>query len=153
MGSCAFAGFLDQASGRVGCLIHPERIGQPDMRKHAFPLIATAGCNRALRCPMLDSDDIELEAGNVDASRQGWNSLRRNRRKKTTRVNALLACEAGGVLMEYVIITTLIILPLLAVGNMLFDPAGAISGDFGEFGNAFVEWYQRVMCGVALPIP
>ena len=75
-GSCCFAGCLDRAEGRVGCLIHPARVGEPDLRRHAFPLVPTLGCNRALRCPMLDSagappDDADW----LTASRAGAASL------------------------------------------------------------------------------
>lgn len=78
--SCQFAGFLDKETGRVGCLVHPQRVGYPDCRKHAFPLIPTAGCNRKLRCPMLDSRDADLSWGNVKASGEGWKSLKSKRK-------------------------------------------------------------------------
>lgn len=51
--SCPFAGFIDAERTRAGCLIHPLRIGEPDLRRHAFPLIPTLGCNRDLRCGLL----------------------------------------------------------------------------------------------------
>lgn len=79
-GSCCFAGYLDRAAGRVGCLIHPARIGTPDMRRHAFPLIPTLGCNRALRCPMLDSGGVPPDADWLAASRAGAASLQRRPR-------------------------------------------------------------------------
>lgn len=77
-GSCCFAGYIDSDSGRAGCLIHPARIGEPDLRRHAFPLVPVLGCNRALRCPMLDSvppPDLDLPLDS--ASRAGFRSLRR----------------------------------------------------------------------------
>lgn len=74
-GSCCFAGYLNRAEGRVGCLIHPARIGEPDLRRHAFPLIPTLGCNRALRCPMLDRADVPPGVGWLTASRAGAKSL------------------------------------------------------------------------------
>ena len=75
LGSCRFAGFLDREGGRVGCLIHPLRVGEPDCRKHAFPLIPTLGCNRALRCAMLDDGRTNWSWGCIEASRKGRESL------------------------------------------------------------------------------
>ncbi len=74
-GSCCFAGYLDEASGRVGCLIHPARVGGPDLRRHAFPLIPVLGCNRGLRCPMLDQTPADLDADWSTVSRAGFRSL------------------------------------------------------------------------------
>ena len=79
-GSCCFAGYLNRDEGRVGCLIHPARTGKPDLRRHAFPLIPTLGCNRALRCPMLDAGGVSPEADWLTASRAGAASLRRKPR-------------------------------------------------------------------------
>ena len=76
-GSCCFAGMLDSATGRAGCLIHPRRVGEPDLRRHAFPLIPLLGCNRQLRCPMLDSLSPDLSLGLIPASRAGFISLRK----------------------------------------------------------------------------
>lgn len=75
-GSCCFAGYLNRDEGRVGCLIHPARTGNPDLRRHAFPLIPTLGCDRALRCPMLDAGGVSPEADWLTASRAGAASLR-----------------------------------------------------------------------------
>lgn len=77
LGSCCFAGYLDRAAGRAGCLIHPLRVGEPDLRRHAFPLIPTLGCNRRLRCPMLDSESIGLDADLITVCRAGAASLKR----------------------------------------------------------------------------
>ena len=74
-GSCCFAGYLDSESGRVGCLIHPAREGAPDLRRHAFPMIPVLGCNRALRCPMLDQPSPDLAAGWDTVSRAGFQCL------------------------------------------------------------------------------
>ncbi len=77
-GSCCFAGYLNKEEGRVGCLIHPLRVGgEVDLRKHAFPLVPTLNCNRELRCPQLDNPEIPLETGWYDASVSGARSLRR----------------------------------------------------------------------------
>jgi len=75
-GSCCFAGYLDRAAGRVGCLIHPARLGEPDLRRHAFPLVPTLGCDRALRCTMLDAVGVSPDAGWLEVSRTGSASLR-----------------------------------------------------------------------------
>ena len=76
-GSCCFAGYLDRAEGRVGCLIHPARVGEPDLRRHAFPLIPTLGCNRALRCPMLDVGGVPPDDADwLTTSRAGAASLK-----------------------------------------------------------------------------
>lgn len=74
-GSCVFAGFIDQEAGRVGCLVHPLRVGYPDCRKHAFPLIPTLGCNRSLLCPMLRTA-VDLSTDFYITSKAGWKSLR-----------------------------------------------------------------------------
>jgi len=74
-GNCCFAGYIDQAEGRVGCLIHPARAGEPDLRRHAFPLMPTVGCNRALLCPMLGSAEADPAADWFAASRAGAASL------------------------------------------------------------------------------
>lgn len=75
-GSCCFAGYIDRAEGRVGCLIHPARLGAPDLRRHAFPLVPTVGCNRALLCPMLGRKSPETAAGWLEVSRAGEAGLR-----------------------------------------------------------------------------
>lgn len=76
-GSCPFAGLIDADTRRAGCLIHPLRIGAPDLRRHAFPLVFTLSCNRGLRCPMLDAEGLHLDAEHLAVSRQGFQSLRR----------------------------------------------------------------------------
>jgi hypothetical protein len=73
--SCCFAGFLDEAAGRVGCLIHPEIMAGPDLRRHAFPLIFTLSCNRTLRCPMLENGPADRSLDAVAASKKGYESL------------------------------------------------------------------------------
>jgi hypothetical protein len=85
-GSCCFAGYLDRAEGRVGCLIHPLRLnGLGDLRRHAFPLVPTLGCNRALRCPMLDAAGVSPGADWLTASRAGAASLRGRGRRRAPR--------------------------------------------------------------------
>ena len=69
--------------------------------------------------------------------------------------------ERGDVLMEYVLLTILIVLPLIGVSSKLVQVPGptvtvdgAIEGDnFGLFGDAFVRLYRMVMVGVCLPLP
>lgn len=78
-------------------------------------------------------------------------------------LRALLRCRRGDVLMEYVLLTVLIIVPLVGGFTYIFDfsgkppmfsPEGALSGkDFGVVGNSFVQLYRMVMSGVSLPLP
>jgi len=74
--SCPFAGYIDRGAHRVGCLIHPRRVGTPDLRRHAFPLVPTAGCDRHLVCPMLRGGDCALDEEHLAVSRRGYASLR-----------------------------------------------------------------------------
>ncbi len=72
-----------------------------------------------------------------------------------------LSEERGDVLMEYVLITMIIILPLVGVSvglvnvsGQTFSPDGPVAGnDFGLLGNAFVQRYRMVMSGLCLPLP
>lgn len=72
-----------------------------------------------------------------------------------------LRSERGDVLLEYVLLTILIVLPLVGASTGIFNPSGktfnvegAISGeDFGLLGNSFVQLYRMVMSGVSLPLP
>jgi len=150
MGSCRFAGLIDEA-GRGGCLIHPARAGEPDLRRRAFPFIPTVSCDRAFRCPALDQP-VPPELGLIPASRYAYGTVweKRHGRKKAAPVSA---GERGDVLMEYVIVTMCIVLPLLLGSGAMFDPAGSLHGDFGAFGNSVQEWYQRVVAVIALPVP
>jgi hypothetical protein len=63
----------------------------------------------------------------------------------------------GGILLEYVILMTLIILPLLGLnGVFLFNPSGTQpdgTPDFGLLGNSFTNLYQRSIVGVGSPAP
>ncbi len=69
--------------------------------------------------------------------------------------------ERGDVLLEYVVVTVFILLPLIGASTLLFNPSGqtlttdgTISGDdFGIFGNAMAQSFRRLMCGIALPVP
>lgn len=70
--------------------------------------------------------------------------------------------ERGDVLMEYVVVTVLILLPLIGAASILFDPSGGptlttdgtLAGDdFGVLGNAMAQSFRRLMCGIALPVP
>ena len=72
-----------------------------------------------------------------------------------------LRCTRGDVLLEYVIVTVFIVLPLIGVASAGFSPGGrsftvkeTLEGqDFGVIGNAYVEMYRRIMSGIGLPIP
>ena len=65
----------------------------------------------------------------------------------------LLNCERGDVLMEYAILTMVVLIPLVVADQALFNPAGAVKGDLGYFGEQFAGWMQRMIGGVSLPIP
>lgn len=65
----------------------------------------------------------------------------------------LLGSERGDVLMEYVVLTAFVIMPLTVYGRVLFNPAGAPSGDLGYFGEQFTGWMQRMIGGISLPMP
>jgi len=69
--------------------------------------------------------------------------------------------RSGDVLMEYVILSVLIILPLVGASTYFYNPSGAtfdVEGalggeDFGLLGNMFVDLYRMVMSGLCLPLP
>lgn len=69
--------------------------------------------------------------------------------------------KRGDVLLEYVLLTILVVLPLVGastglvnVSGRTFFVEGGISGDdFGSLGNSFVQLYRMVMSGVSLPLP
>lgn len=83
-----------------------------------------------------------------------WSDTKRKARR-------LFQDTRGDVLMEYVLINLLVVLALAGVGSGLVNPSGStftvdgtVSGDnYGLFGNALVESWQRVMSGIALPVP
>lgn len=82
-GSCCFAGWLNEEEGRVGCLIHPARLGGADLRKHAFPMVPTLSCDREMRCPMLDnSTPAHMTLGWFEISRAGAKTLKGAPRRK-----------------------------------------------------------------------
>jgi len=64
----------------------------------------------------------------------------------------LLEDTSGAVLMEYVMLGVML-MGVLVFDEFLFDPAGALTGDFGLLGNAFMDWYHRIIDTVALPVP
>jgi len=85
-------------------------------------------------------------------------------RRTLSRIGGAFSSERGDVLMEYVLLTVLIIIPLLGGSSILFNPAGAppmfenfdkeVTGEnFGMLGNSFVQLYRMVMSGVSLPLP
>ena len=89
-------------------------------------------------------------------------NIAENGGRPARRAAAAGRAERGDVLMEYVLLTMVIILPLVGVsvglvnvgGKQTFSPGGAVEGeDFGLLGNAFVDRYRMVMSGIALPLP
>jgi Flp pilus assembly pilin Flp len=85
----------------------------------------------------------------------------RNGNSARDRPRRLRRGERGDVLLEYVLLTVLIVLPLVGASTGFFNPSGrtfdvegALGGeDFGSFGTAFVQLYRLVMSGVCLPLP
>ncbi len=69
--------------------------------------------------------------------------------------------KAGGVLMEYVLVTAITLAFFTGVAGFVFDPSGraftvdgALAGDnFGFLGDAFVDMYRMILSGLSLPIP
>ncbi len=94
-------------------------------------------------------------------NRRFMNRIGLRLRSGVGRVSSRLRDDRGDVLMEYVLLTVLIVLPLVGASTGFFNPSGrtfyvegALSGDdFGLFGNAFVQLYRMVMSGVCLPLP
>lgn len=72
-------------------------------------------------------------------------------------VCALLHSSRGDVLMEYVVMTLLIVTPLITASEgMLFNIQALAEGDvdnFGLVGQRFVLRWRMIMCGVGLPLP
>jgi len=71
---------------------------------------------------------------------------------------SLLRDNSGAVLMEYVVLSLVMLGVLVgldvATGVTLFNFEGTVTGqDFGLFGNAFMDWYHRIVDTVALPVP
>ena len=70
-------------------------------------------------------------------------------------------CEKGGVMMEYVLVTAIIVAFLIGASGFVFSPGkpvftmdGAIEGtDFGILGNAFALMFRMIMKGISLPLP
>lgn len=90
-------------------------------------------------------------------------AVRRNGEKRRFGLlKQALRDDRGDVLLEYVLLTVLILLPLVGVsiglvnasGGRVFSPDGPVQGDdFGLLGNAFVNRYRMVMSGISLPLP
>ena len=77
-----------------------------------------------------------------------------------------LSNQRGDVLLEYVILTLGIVVPLVMGAGALFNPAGDYTGNFGGtvnafgdtntfgvMGTAFHDWYTNTVNLVSLPIP
>ncbi|MBT3378797.1 MAG: hypothetical protein HN742_11450 [Lentisphaerae bacterium] len=162
LGSCAFAGLIDVESGRAGCLVHPKQVGEPDCRRHAFPLVAALKCNPRLICPTIKQGSADTHLGLVAASRVSAWAIRDHlwvfrilRRLKALREDlGRLVCSAGGgVVLEYVLLTSLMLGALVAGENVLFRTGDATAENLGLLGDAFREFYRRVVCGIGFPIP
>jgi len=84
------------------------------------------------------------------------------RRWLFARCGSLLHDDGGAVLMEYVVLSLVMLGVLVgldvATGVLptppLFNFEGTVTGqDFGLFGNAFMDWYHRIVDTIALPVP
>ena len=68
-GSCCYAGFINKEEQRVGCLIHPLRIGGSfDWRRRAYWLVPTLKCDREMICPALRNHNVALDLDWYDVS-------------------------------------------------------------------------------------
>lgn len=64
--------------------------------------------------------------------------------------SAHVATNRGSAMMEYVIVTGVLAIGLVAfMGRAFFDP----SRGFGPLGQGLVAFYQRTFGGLSLPIP
>ena len=76
-------------------------------------------------------------------------------------IKRLYRNKSGDVLLEYVLLSVLIMLPMVGASTYLYNPSGvtfdvegALGGeDFGLLGNMFVDLYRMVMSGLSLPLP
>lgn len=75
-GSCPFAGYVDEDRRKAGCLIHPERLGLPDLRVYAFPLLPLVWCNTTLECPAWNAG-IPMNLSLPETSRQAYRARRK----------------------------------------------------------------------------
>ena len=75
------------------------------------------------------------------------------RRKQPSRKPSGMAGDRGDVLMEYVLVTVLIVCPLVWGSVRIFDPVGSLDGDFGFLGNSFARMFRLIMTGIGLPLP
>ena len=64
---------------------------------------------------------------------------------------SLLCDECGAVMMEYIIVIVLVAGVLMIFMNKEFFSFETAS--FGALGTPIVEMYERVVAGIALPIP
>lgn len=162
IGSCPFAGYLDNSRKRAGCLIHPARVGLPDARRHAFPLLPLVKCNRQLRCPALDNPETNWSTELLQTSRIGQASLAvRSWRAKASEawndflrsIRLLPRTDSGAVLMEYVVLLTGVVFVLITGQTLLFDIQGSINGNMGVLGEAFRQFYLNLISGISMPVP
>lgn len=71
------------------------------------------------------------------------------------------ACDRGGVLMEYVLVTAIVVAFFIGMSGFVFSPRGraftvegAVDGtDFGFLGNAYALMYRLIVKGISLPLP
>ncbi len=61
--------------------------------------------------------------------------------------------ERGAVLVEYVIVLSGMVLPLVIGAEVLFSPSGDFAGTFGLLGEMYRQAYNTLLDGLSLPIP
>ncbi len=153
-GSCPFAGFLDDAQTKAGCLIHPARYGYPDLRRHAFPAVPLVVCNTALECPSWPTADEEaLAAGIVRASRRNGRILQRSRTlwnewciSMCCLLDRFRRSERGDAIIEYVMITAII---TVGVAMIMAPRPGT---DVANMYDLVRRVYRRALVVVSTPL-
>lgn len=58
--------------------------------------------------------------------------------------------EEGSVIMEYVILIVLVAVPIFLIWHGMYDFS---SGEFSGIGLEIQGFFQRIMSGIALPVP
>lgn len=59
-------------------------------------------------------------------------------------------------MLEYVLVTLLVVTPMLTAGDIMFDIKAIAEGDvanFGFLGTRFTYRWHTVMSGIGLPLP
>ncbi len=146
-GSCAFAGYLDKECKKAGCLIHPERIGYPDARLHAYPLNPMLACDPELVCPMLHNlNGRPVNATLAQVSRQGHASLKERSwstiMKQQLRAGVVLPLKRLGKNCRGALIFEYVMLLVLTLGFMVAF-VGVLTAGYHTYYHNLVEKVGR----------